>query len=285
MYRALLTDELLTIRLEAGKTQEQAATALDWSPSKLIRIEGGIVGISVSDLRSLLRYYGLEDDPRVERLVGYAKGAKARGWWSVYRHDLDPNYYTYLGYEAGASFIRSFQPLVIPGLLQIEDYARAMTAEFVPDANQAEVRIDVRLQRQYEVLEQDPPQQRYILDEAVVRRRVGAQEDVTVMPRQLRHLIEMAERPDLTIEVIPFTKGAHFGLTGNFTVLSFDSGLSDILYLEGGVRALTIGARDSRVADYRDAFENIGKLALSPDRSLELIARIADEMEASPAGD
>lgn len=280
VQRALLTDELVTIRREARKTQEETAAALDWSPSKLIRIEGGNVGISVSDLRSLLRYYGLEDGSRVERLVGHARGAKTRGWWSVYRNDLEPGYYTYLGYEAGASYIRSFQPLRVPGLLQIEDYARALTIEFVPDKEKAELVIDVRMQRQYEVLEQEPPEQHYILDEAVVRRRVGAQTDASIMPRQLQHLLDMAQRPEITLELIPFDKGAYFGLSGEFTVLSFVSGLSDILFLEDARHSnLTVGARDSRVADYRDAFDNIRRLALPPDSSIELIRDIAEEME------
>jgi len=139
VQRALLTDELQTIRREAGKTQEEVAAALDWSPSKLIRIEGANVGISVSDLRSLLRYYGMDDVERIERLVAYARGAKARGWWMAYRNDLEPGYYTYLGYEMGATAIRSFQPLLIPGQLQTEDYARALTIEFVPDGSEAEV--------------------------------------------------------------------------------------------------------------------------------------------------
>ncbi|MEO5873497.1 MAG: helix-turn-helix transcriptional regulator [Streptosporangiaceae bacterium] len=286
VQRALLTDELQTIRRESGKTQEEVAAALDWSPSKLIRIEGANVGISVSDLRSLLRYYGLDDSDRIERLVEYARGAKARGWWTVYRNDLEPGYLTYLGYETGATFIRLFEPLLVPGQLQTEDYARALTIEFIPDESESEIVVDVRMQRQYEVLDRDPPEQHYILDEAAVRRRVGSQRDADIMPRQLRHLLELAERPEVLLEVIPFARGAHFGLRGGFTVLSFDNGLSDILYLEDARSSdVTIGARDSRVADYRDAFENIRRLVLSPEQSLELIGRIAEEMEAAARPD
>jgi transcriptional regulator with XRE-family HTH domain len=280
--RSLLTDELSALRRESGKTQEEVATALDWSPSKLIRIEGGTVGISVSDLRSLLRHYGMDEGPRVERLVGYARAARERGWWAPYRDDLDVGYYTYIGYEAGASVIRSFQGLRVPALLQTEDYARAMTIEYVPRKEVADVVIDVRMQRQYELSHTDPPRQHYILDEAVVQRWVGAQRDPGIMPRQLRHVMELAQQPEITVEVIPFSKGAHFGLLGEFTILSFDSGLSDILYLEKAVsRAsdLAIGARDEIVADYREGFENIGRLALSPEESLELCDRVATRME------
>ncbi|MBW8482996.1 helix-turn-helix domain-containing protein [Actinomadura parmotrematis] len=285
VQQALLTDELVTLRRELGKTQEEVASALDWSTSKLIRIEGANVKISVSDLRSLLRHYGLEDGARVERLVEYARGARTRGWWALYRNDLEPDFHTYLGYEAGASYIRSFQPLRVPGLLQTEEYARAMTIEFVPESHALDVVVDVRMQRQVEVLDKsEPPDQHYLLDEAVIRRWVGAQRDDSIMPRQLRHLLDTAERPGITIDVIPFRSGAHFGLRGEFTVLSFDSALSDILYLEDARSLdLTIGARDSRVADYRDAFDNIRRLALPQEESLALIERIAAEMEAGSA--
>jgi transcriptional regulator with XRE-family HTH domain len=287
VQRARLTAELQRIRREAGKTQEEVARALDWSPSKLIRIEGGTVGISTTDLQALLRYCGVTDEGQVQHLAGLARGARTRGWWDPYRDDLnDTAYSTYIGYEAGASIIRSFSPLLVPGLLQTEEYARSLTIEFVPSAPVAEAVIEVRLLRQDRMFNrEDPPQQHYVLDEAVVRRRVGGQVDPGIMPRQLKNMVEFAKRPYVTVEVIPFEKGAHFGMRGDFILLSFDDGPEGVLYLESA-RArggdLTVAESDE-VAAYLEAFEHLRQLALPGDESAAFIQEIADQMAAEGA--
>jgi transcriptional regulator with XRE-family HTH domain len=284
VQRARLTAELQRLRRDAGKTQDEVARALDWSASKLIRIEGGNVRISTTDLQALLRHYGVTDEQRIAELSTLARGARERGWWTLYREHLDDAYSTYLGYELGASFIRSFSPLLVPGLLQTEDYARALTIEYKP-APVAETVIEVRMQRQDRIFGRDDlPQQHYVLDEAVIRRRVGGQRDPGIMPRQLAHLLEMARRPDITLELIRFDKGAHFGMRGEFTVLGFETGPTGVVYLENTQRPLTVTDGDE-VASYLDAFDHLRQLALREDESIEFISAVTAEMQGETAAE
>jgi transcriptional regulator with XRE-family HTH domain len=278
VQRARLTAELQRIRRDAGKTQEEVARALDWSPSKLIRIEGGNVGISTTDLQALLRYCGISDEDRILELSALARGARGRGWWDPYKEDLSPAYSTYLGYELGASLVRSFSPLLVPGLLQTEEYARTLTIEYRP-APVAEAVIEVRMLRQDRVFNrEDLPQQHYVLDEAVIRRRVGGQRDLGIMPRQLAHLLELSRRPDITIELIPFEKGSHFGLRGEFTVLSFENGPAGVLYLENAQGSDLTVADSDQIAAYLEAFEHLRELALSENETAAFIKDAAAQM-------
>lgn len=287
VQRARLTAELQRIRRDAGKTQEEVARALDWSPSKLIRIEGGNVGISTTDLQALLRYCGVDDEGRIQELAKLARGARTRGWWDPYKEDLSNNAYcTYLGYELGASSIRSFSPLLVPGLLQTEEYARALTIEFVPSAPAVEAVIEVRLLRQDKVFNrEDPPQQHYVLDEAVIRRRVGGQRDRAIMPRQLAHILDVARRPDVTIELIPFDKGSHFGMRGEFTILGFESGPAGVLYLENARGGDLTVAESEQIATYLEAFEHLRQLALPEDESIAFIEEAAQQMGEEPSAE
>ncbi|HEU5030690.1 MAG TPA: helix-turn-helix transcriptional regulator [Spirillospora sp.] len=282
VQRAILTSELQRLRQENGATQEHVAGALDWSTSKLIRIEGGTVGVSTTDLHALLRHYGLRDgDPQIEKLTEIARDARQRGWWALYKNELDPEYLKYVGYEMGASTVQSFQPLLVPGLLQTEEYANAVTIELVPTQSQCDIVVEVRMQRQEEVFGRSAaPQVSMVMDEAVLRRRVGGQVDPGIMPRQLRHILEMLEKPHVSVEVIPFTKGAHFGLSGEFTILGFaDPRVSDVLYLEKtGLDDVTLVARDPRVTDYRAAYENLRQLAMPPEETIPFITEIIDGM-------
>ncbi|GAA3199795.1 helix-turn-helix transcriptional regulator [Actinocorallia longicatena] len=287
VQRAILTSELLRLRLENGSTQSQAANALDWSLSKLIRIEGGAVGISTTDLRALVRFYGMsENDPAVAKLTLLAREGRQRGWWSLYRNELNQAYYDFIGYEAGASIIRHYGAQMIPGLLQIEDYAKALSTEFAESSAELEVIVEVRMERREQILERaDPPELFAILDEAALHRQVGGQTDMAIMARQLRHLVEMLERPNITIEVIPFTMGAHFGMMGDFTVLEFaDSRLGDILFLENARSADVIATdRDSRITDYKLAYANLRNLVLPASETAGFIEQIMGSMGRAPS--
>src|SRR5579863_7414969 len=123
----LLRGELVRLRKDSGLTQEQVASALEWSPSKLIRVEGGRSSITKVDLDALLTSYGVTSESTRERLHLLNKGARAGGWWDKYRDDVAPTYLSYVGFEAGAAFIRQFQSLFVPGLLQTVEYAEAVT--------------------------------------------------------------------------------------------------------------------------------------------------------------
>ncbi|WP_067827166.1 helix-turn-helix domain-containing protein [Actinomadura kijaniata] len=287
VQRAILISELQRLRLERGETQDQVAAALDWSTSKLIRIEGGTVGVSTTDLHALLRHYGIpEEEPEVAVLTKLARDARKRGWWSLYKSELSPAYQQYIGYESGALVIRSFQPMVVPGLLQTEDYANALTVEFVESRSYRDVVVEVRMRRQEEIFSRaEPPELKVVIDEAVLRRRVGGQVDPGIMPRQLRHMLQMLEHPYVTIEVIPFSAGAHFGMMGEFTILEFhDPRLNDVLFQENvGRSALTVMDRDTRITDYRAAFENLRQITVSPEDTPAFIEDIIVSMERPAA--
>jgi transcriptional regulator with XRE-family HTH domain len=278
---ALLRGELVRLRRESGLTQEQVASDLEWSPSKLIRVEGGRSSITKVDLDALLAKYGVTSESTRERLQALNRGARERGWWDKYRDDVSPAYLSYVGFEAGAAFIRQFESVFVPGLLQTAEYAEAVTVNSV-DAVRVAAIVGLRLQRQSELALRDPrPRQYYVVDEAVIRRRVGIAKDPDIMPTQLRSLADKAESDDLvTVRVIPFEAGAHRGLYGPFALLEFDGGLSDILYLDTGRAefASMVMGNDPPVTEYRDDFELLLEDALSADKSIELIRSAAEEM-------
>jgi transcriptional regulator with XRE-family HTH domain len=278
---ALLRGELVRLRRDSGLTQEQVAADLEWSPSKLIRVEGGRSSITKVDLDALLAKYGVTSASARDRLQTLNHGAREPAWWNKYRDDVAPIYLSYVGFEAGASFIRQFHSVSVPGLLQTADYAEAVTINSV-DAVRVASFVGIRLQRQMELAQRDPrPRQYYVLDEAVIRRHVGISKSPDIMPAQLRQVADRAEQDELvTIRVIPFQAGAHRGLYGPFTHLEFDGGLPDLVYVDAGRGefASMITGDDTRVTEYRDDFELLLGDALTEDKSIQLIRKTADEM-------
>lgn len=207
--RHLLT-ELRRIRNERNLTQGQVATEMEWSLSKLIRIEGGTVAISVSDLRSLLAHYGVAG-PRGDDLLALARGAKARQpkWWTSYRDRVPAALLTYVGYEAEASSVATFAPIAVPALLQTERYAHAVLGgEQVP--------VEFRMRRRHELLARNA-ELVFVLDESVLHRHPAG--EATILAEQLESLIEDAQRHNTAVFVLPYTAGAHSGWAGAFTVI------------------------------------------------------------------
>lgn len=277
---ALLRGELVRLRKDRNLTQEQVASQLEWSPSKLIRVEGGRSSITKVDLDALLAVYGVTSESQRERLAALNRTARDRGWWDTYRDDVDAVYLNYVGYEAGAAFIRQFPGTVVPGLLQTREYA-AVIVENSLDAVRVGAAVRLRLQRQSELAKRSsPPRQYYVLDEAVIRRHIGIRKDPAIMPNQLRYIADRADNDDLlTVRVIPFNVGAHAGLSGPFTLLEFDGGLPDILYLDAGRGTISmIVGNDPQVAEYADNFEALLEDALSADRSIEFLRSAAEDM-------
>jgi transcriptional regulator with XRE-family HTH domain len=278
---ALLRRELVQLRIDRELTQQVVAARLAWSPSKIIRIEGGHSSITQVDLDALLTQYGLTSVQERDRLQALNRDARERGWWDNYRDTASPDYLSYVGYESGAASIRQFQGSVVPGLLQTREYAEVLTANSVEEPDRLGSVVKLRLQRQAELAKREtPPDQTYVLDEAVIRRHVGIHKDPAIMPRQLRHLVDRARGDErITIRVVQFAAGAHAGLGGPFTLLGFDGGLPDILYLDAGRGAISmiIGAED-QISDYAASFAAILEDALSPDKSLEFIEHAADEI-------
>jgi transcriptional regulator with XRE-family HTH domain len=276
---AILRSELVRLRKERSMTQEQVAASLEWSASKLIRVEGGHSSITKVDLDALLTQYGVTSESQRERLQVLNRGAKETGWWEVYRNDTAPAYLNYVGYEAGAAFIRQFPGTVVPGLLQTPEYAEALTAISVDPVRVASV-VKLRVQRQIELAQREvPPRQYFVLDEAVIRRHIGVAKDPSIMPSQLLHIVSRTRDDDrVTVRVIPFSRGEHAGLPGPFTLLEFDGGLPDLLYLDTGREAINMVSNDDKVSEYADVFERLLEDALPAEESLEFLRAAAEEM-------
>lgn len=206
ILRRRLRSELRNAREAADMTQRDVAMAMDWSASKLIRIESGAVNISTNDLRALLGHYGI-DSNRIEALVEIARAARETTHWNIYKNVASPEYIAFLGYEASASIIRNFEPLIVPGLLQTEEYARAVISVIVDhDPTRIDPLVDLRMERQELLVRNPAPSLHFIMDEAVIRRVTGGRH---VMLRQLRHLQRLAESPNITIRIVPFEHGIY----------------------------------------------------------------------------
>ncbi|GAA1883870.1 helix-turn-helix domain-containing protein [Actinomadura bangladeshensis] len=279
---ALLRAELVRLRKQKKLTQEQVARQLEWSPSKLIRVEGGKNAITRTDLQALLAVYDVTSEGRQERLQALARGAREPAWWNVYRGELDPSFLNYVGYSAGAAFIRQYHGTAVPGLIQTPEYAEVLSTGRAPERARV-LAAKLRIQRQQELAKREnPPRQHYIIDEAVIRRHVGIRTDPAIMPAQLNHVADAAESDDLlTVRVIPFSTGAHLGMEGPFSILEFDGDLDDVLYLEGRSGAsVMISGEDDKVIEYRDTFELLLEQALPADQSVALLRQAAEDLMA-----
>jgi transcriptional regulator with XRE-family HTH domain len=277
---ALLRTELISLRKERSLTQQQVAGAMEWSPSKLIRVEGGFSSITKVDLDALLTEYGVTSESHRERLHTLNRGAKEAGWWDGYKGDVSTDYLSYVGFEAGAASIRQFQLAVVPGLLQTAEYAEIVTAvaPVEPDVVGAMVRL--RLQRQSELARRSsPPRQYFVLDEGVIRRHVGIKRDRAIMPNQLRSIADRVERDHLvTVRVIPFEAGAHPGLIDPFILFEFEAGLSDMLFLDADRSPVMSSGDDPRVAQFAGYFEDLIEDALPAEESIKLMRDVADRL-------
>jgi transcriptional regulator with XRE-family HTH domain len=266
VHRRRLRGELRRARSEAGRTQREVAQAMDWSLSKLIRIESGAVSVSTTDLKALLDHYGVSDRQEVERLVELAQAGKdRRGWWSTYRDAVSQQYLTFLAHEDAASSIQQFEPLLVPGLLQTEAYARTVLQALAQTAPSKRIDdwVDLRMKRQ-DLLERDPlPELLFVLDEAVLRRPVGGPD---MMRAQLNKLQQLAERPNITIEVVPFSAGAHPGMKGSFVILELpDAYENDVLFLENSRGDWTSRDEQADILSYRDTMTELRELAKNVD--------------------
>jgi transcriptional regulator with XRE-family HTH domain len=275
--RRRLRTELRRARLDAEQTQEQVAAAMDWSLSKLIRIENGSVGISLNDLKAILAHYKITDEERTAELIALSRQSRERSWWNTYR-DLSPRLVQLIEYESASFIIRNFQPMVIPGLLQTEEYATAMIRNYSPQATGQEVKtgIEVRMKRQQILQQSQMPLMFFIMDEAAVRRLVGGRE---AMSRQVKRLLEESAKPAVTIEVVPFSAGAHPGMQGSFMLFEFpDAEDDDALYLEGPGEIRLNRDDAEEISNFRDRFEALRELSLGPQGSVDLLRHLLSEL-------
>lgn len=277
-----LRSELRRARQAAHLTQKQVADALEWSTSKLIRIERGPVGISITDLRALLQHYKITDRKRVEELSEMARVSKRPAWWTKYRHIMNSQFVGMLGFEASATAIRQYHGALVPGLLQTEDYSREVITAYTADQSLVEDGVSARLERQQLLDRDDPPEMFFILDEAVIRRVVGGPR---TMREQLERLKELADRPTMTIQVIPFSAGAHAGLPASFAIYEFPPEEDDdfIVVLEGPGGHSVIRNDNGEASVYVDKFAKLTTGASEPSRIGQVIDNAITAFDSRPA--
>jgi transcriptional regulator with XRE-family HTH domain len=269
-----LRNELRQERDRLQLTQKDVADSLDWSPSKLIRIENGTVGISITDLKALLLNYKITDDARVEEFVAMARAGKEQAWWHKYRDNYPKQFLTFLGLESSAIRLRQFQSLVVPGILQTRDYARVLVSQGLADEEKIEIGVAVRLQRQ-KLLEPGGPDSYFILDESVLRRQVGSP---AVMRDQLNRLKELAALSNVTIQVVPFSAGRHRGLQGSFEIFELSEQEDDYaLLLEQPLKDVLIEDSSEETRDYVVIFRELEKVALSEEETIKFIDKVLAE--------
>jgi transcriptional regulator with XRE-family HTH domain len=243
--RRLLGAQLRRLREERRITLEDAGNVIRASGSKMSRLETGRVGFKDRDVADLLTFYGVTDEQQRRALRELARGASSHGWWYDYTDVLPSWFEAYIGLEEAATSIRTYEIQFVPGLLQTEDYARAITLLGHQEAPAAEIeqRVQLRMGRQALLTKSQPVHLWAVLDEAVLRRPAGRP---GVMRRQIQHLLQVAERPNVTIQVIPFSAGVHAAAGGPFSIMRFaEQDLPDVVYLEQLTSALYLDKRDS----------------------------------------
>lgn len=279
MRRRMLGAELRKSREGLGLTVDQAAERLGWHQSKVSRVETGRSGVRANEVGTLLDAYEINDPQTREALATLAREGKRRVWWAPYSDVITHRYASFIAFEAEAASVRSFQTTLVHGLLQTPEYARAVTNALQPGTPQDEIDalVNVRLARQNATLRRaDPLKVWAIMDEAVLRREIGGAE---VMTKQLRHLREASEEPNITVQVLPYQAGAHAGLHGSFTILEFPvrSDL-DVVYADSLTSNLYL-ERDEDLALYSEAFDRLRAAALDVAPSRELVAHAIKDLQ------
>ena len=255
VQRLVLGGHLRRLREDAGMTTERAAASIRGSHSKISRMEHGRVGFKERDIADLLTLYGVGFGAEREALLNLAKEANTPGWWQGYSDILPHWVEPYFGLEAAASFIREYELQFVPGLLQTEAYARAVIRlGNLPSEDEVERRAKARISRQQILHRDTPPKVWAVLDEGALRRVIGGPQ---VMREQLLHLIEMCDHPAVTLQILPFSAGAHRAMGGPFTILRYtEPDLRDVVYIEQLTSALYLD-KPTEVDAYLEVIEEV----------------------------
>jgi transcriptional regulator with XRE-family HTH domain len=277
VLRMALGGKLRRLREASGVTREAAGYVIRGSSSKISRLELGKVGFKERDVADLLTLYGVTEEQEREDFLALVRQANAPAWWHKYG-DVLPNWFeTYLGLEQAASVIRTYEPALVPGLLQTEDYARAVIRlrHVQACANDVERRVALRMARQAFLTPPGAPYLWVALDEAALRRPLGSR---AVQRAQLRHLIEMAQRPNITLQVVPFHVGGPAVVGSPCTILRFATpGVPDVVYLEHLASAVYLDKERDTVG-YLALMDSLCVEAESPDASISFLRKIIDEL-------
>ncbi|MFI5493448.1 helix-turn-helix domain-containing protein [Actinoplanes sp. NPDC051859] len=277
VLRILLGAQLRRLRETRGITREDAGYEIRASGSKISRMELGRVSFKERDVADLLSLYGVVDPAEREALLRLARQANNPGWWHHFGDIMPPWFQSYLGLEAAASLIRTYEIQFVPGLLQTPEYARAVIMLGHAGATPAEIdrRVELRRQRQQLLDRVDPPQLWAVIDEAVLRRPIGGQD---VMRAQIEALLEAAKRPNVRLQIIPFHAGGHAAAGGPFAILRFpEPELPDVVYVEQLTSAIYLDKRDD-VDHYAIAMERVCIDADPPDRTQEILTKLLQEI-------
>jgi DNA-binding XRE family transcriptional regulator len=277
VQRMLVGAKLRRLRTDLGLSREEAAEAIRASEWKIHRLENGQVGFKERDLVDLLARYQVRDPAEVAELLAMAREANAPGWWQHYGDVLPQWFRAYVDLESAASLIRTYEGQFIPGLLQTDDYMRAVVrgAHLEESVEEMGRRVRLRLARQMLLTREQPPRLWAVVDEAALRRPVGGRE---VLRGQLERLIEAAKLPNVTLQVLPFGVGAHSAMLGAFSILRFaDRELPDVVYLEHLTSALYLDRRDE-VERYLDVMELLCVDSEPPAKTVELLTEMLNRL-------
>ena len=277
VQRMLVGARLRRLRTEMELTREEAAEAIRASEWKIHRLENGQVGFKERDIVDLLRLYEVTDPGEVAEFVALAREANTPGWWQHYGDVLPSWFRTYVDLEAAATLIRTYEGQFVPGLLQTDDYMRAVVhgAHLEDTGDEVGRRVRLRMARQTVLTREQPPRLWAVVDEAALRRPVGGKE---VMRGQLERLVEATKLPNVTLQILPFASGAHPAMVGSFSILRFpDQELPDVVYLEHLTSAIYLNKPDE-VDEYLHVMESICVRAAAPDQTVELLDEILEEL-------
>ena len=255
MQRLVLGGHLRRLREDSGITTERAAVVIRGSHSKISRMEHGRVGFKERDIADLLTLYGVIEGDEREALLKLARGSNLPGWWQSYSDILPHWVEPYFGLEAAASFIREYELQFVPGLLQTEAYARAVIRLGTSVAEDEIVRrAQARVSRQEILRRESPPKIWAVMDEGALHRVIGGPE---VMKEQLRHLLDMCDHPAVTVQILPFSAGAHRAMGGAFTILRYtEPDLRDVVFIEQLTSALYLD-KQAEVDSYLEVIEQV----------------------------
>jgi transcriptional regulator with XRE-family HTH domain len=276
--RRRLAAELRRRRDEAGLTIEEVAEQLEWSSGKISRIENSRVSVLPRDVKFLLRVYGAEEGGEDwEALLSLSRESRQKGWWRAHGDAIPEFFETYIGLEADATTLRTYESEFVPGLFQTEEYTRAVHRAVMITASEDEIEklVAVRMARQDRLTVADAPQIWAVVNEAVIRRVVGGQ---AVMRAQLARLAEVSTQPNITLQVLPFGVGAHAGMDGAFMILGFPTPTDpDVVSIDYHKGTLYL-EKPSEIDRYTLMFNHLRAAALPVGQSRDLIARAADEL-------
>jgi transcriptional regulator with XRE-family HTH domain len=280
VLRIMLGAQLRRLREAKGISREDAGYLIRASESKISRMELGRVGFKERDIVDLLSLYGITHQDERAALLALARQANTPGWWQRYSDVLPSWLQTYLGLEEAAALIRTYEVQFVPGLLQTDDYARAVIGygNSGAPAEEIERRVSLRMKRQQLLTRSDAPQLWTVVDEAALRRPMGSP---GVMAAQLEHLIKASELPNVTLQVLPFQVGAHAAEAGAFTILRFpEPDLPDVVYVEQLTGALYLDKRDD-VDAYMAVVDRLSVESAPPRTTVEILNRILQETTPS----